>query len=234
VNLFDDDDGRSGAVGLRTVNVSVRVSSLFVSGSVEDVFHDDALYNSCANISSDAPTMDPTRELEVSSVTKRPTMADATESEVTGEPTLPTMSRDVRSREPSMAPSIVQTISSTTTSTTSDESVADSEDGDGVVAVGVGDGQNSNSVVTGANLSGETMLWLIGIPATAILICLVLSCVVNVYFCKKEIGDTEYSDEEGDESSQLDDDDIEDIDVSDTEDLLDTDAYDYDRSAYDI
>merc|ERR1719361_3003295 len=36
----------------------------------------------------------------------------------------------------------------------------------------------------------------IGIPAGAIMICLVASCVVNLYFCKKEF--IEPDDEEGD------------------------------------
>ena len=40
------------------------------------------------------------------------------------------------------------------------------------------------------------MVWLIGIPAGAIMICLVASCVVNLYFCKKEF--IEPDDEEGD------------------------------------
>jgi len=45
-------------------------------------------------------------------------------------------------------------------------------------------------------ISEETMVWLIGIPAGAIMICLVASCVVNLYFCKKEFIEPE--DEEGD------------------------------------
>jgi len=223
--LGDDDDGLSGFVGVRAVNVSVRVSSLFVSGSVEDDVDDDALWNSCRNISTTAPTASPTRA-EVTSRTSAPTTsdggdvsdADGDEGEaprVTGaptSPTSPTQSREVRSREPSMSPTVVQT-TTTSTTTTSDGSDVDGDDGE----VPVDEGQE-----LGANLNSETMLWLIGIPAGAIMICLMLSCVVNLYFCKKELVETYDSDEEGDDSSEMDD-----TVGSDTEDL-ETDAYDYD------
>merc|ERR1719242_445219 len=67
-------------------------------------------------------------------------------------------------------------------------------------------GPNSNELgeaVPATAISEETMVWLIGIPAGAIMICLVASCVVNLYFCKKEFiepedEEGEYDDEYGD------------------------------------
>merc|ERR1719474_784261 len=56
--------------------------------------------------------------------------------------------------------------------------------------------QEAEGAIPATAISEETMVWLIGIPAGAIMICLVASCIVNLYFCKKEFIEPE--DEEGD------------------------------------
>ena len=189
---FEFEAELSGFVGLRSVNASVRVLSLFVSGSVFDFPHEDALRQSCLNISTGEPTADPSGA---------PTMA----------PPTPTQARDAEERE-SREPSRAPTMGVASTASTSAAGVAD----------GDGDGDDSQAVVTGTSISSQTLLWLIGIPAGAIMICLVLSCVVNLYFCKSEFVEPEYSDDdEGDDSCQL-------------EDGIDSDTQELDTEDYDI
>merc|ERR1719203_2236042 len=206
------DASLSGKIGVRNVNSTVEIASLFVSGSTVFV-EDNSLYFECNGITTTSPSADPTRPptmdptgLPSLSPTKRPTTRDETPTPPpsTPSPVRPTVANNPNTPPiptpfpvvlppPSAIPNGAPTVKVPTWSA---KPTTDSPTG------GIPPNQNEivgaqENGVPSTTISEETMVWLIGIPAGAIMICLVASCVVNLYFCKKEFIEPD-DDEEGD------------------------------------